>query len=117
VRPFFARQFRLMKPTSSASDSLSPRICCDARVSCWHKADVALASTNVRCWEQRIYSGTNDKATFAFGTCRTWRDVEFESRMSSKADVHWALPFKLIFFALVDGWSLVARSLVQSYGG
>ena len=28
-----------------------------------------------------------------------------------------ALPFKLIFFVLVDGWSLVAGSLVQSYGG
>ncbi len=27
------------------------------------------------------------------------------------------LPFKLIFFVLVDGWSLVAGSLVQSYGG
>ena len=28
-----------------------------------------------------------------------------------------ALPFKLIFFVLVDGWGLVAGSLVQSYGG
>jgi flagellar biosynthetic protein FliP len=28
-----------------------------------------------------------------------------------------SLPFKLIFFMLVDGWSLVAGSLVQSYGG
>jgi flagellar biosynthetic protein FliP len=28
-----------------------------------------------------------------------------------------ALPFKLIFFVLVDGWSLVAGSLVQSFGG
>ncbi|KAA2234819.1 flagellar type III secretion system pore protein FliP [Salinarimonas soli] len=27
-----------------------------------------------------------------------------------------ALPFKLIFFVLVDGWNLVAGSLVQSYG-
>ena len=27
-----------------------------------------------------------------------------------------ALPFKLIFFVLVDGWSLVAGSLIQSYG-
>lgn len=27
-----------------------------------------------------------------------------------------ALPFKLIFFVLVDGWSLVAGSLVQSFG-
>src|SRR5215211_1540375 len=26
------------------------------------------------------------------------------------------LPFQLIFFVLVDGWSLVAGSLVQSYG-
>ncbi len=26
-----------------------------------------------------------------------------------------ALPFKLIFFVLVDGWNLVARSLVESY--
>ncbi|WP_299565467.1 flagellar type III secretion system pore protein FliP [Enterovirga sp.] len=28
-----------------------------------------------------------------------------------------ALPFKLIFFVLVDGWNLVAGSLVQSFGG
>lgn len=28
-----------------------------------------------------------------------------------------ALPFKLVFFVLVDGWSLVAGSLVQSFGG
>jgi flagellar biosynthesis protein FliP len=28
-----------------------------------------------------------------------------------------SLPFKLIFFVLVDGWSLVVGSLVQSYGG
>ncbi len=28
-----------------------------------------------------------------------------------------SLPFKLIFFVLVDGWSLVAGSLVQSYEG
>lgn len=28
-----------------------------------------------------------------------------------------ALPIKLIFFVLVDGWTLVAGSLVQSYGG
>ena len=28
-----------------------------------------------------------------------------------------SLPFKMIFFVLVDGWSLVAGSLVQSYGG
>jgi flagellar biosynthetic protein FliP len=27
-----------------------------------------------------------------------------------------ALPFKLIFFVLVDGWRLVAGSLVQSFG-
>ena len=27
-----------------------------------------------------------------------------------------SLPFKLIFFVLVDGWSLGAGSLVQSYG-
>jgi flagellar biosynthesis protein FliP len=27
-----------------------------------------------------------------------------------------SLPFKLIFFVLADGWSLVAGSLVQSYG-
>jgi flagellar biosynthesis protein FliP len=27
-----------------------------------------------------------------------------------------SLPFKLIFFVLVDGWSLVAGSLLQSYG-
>ncbi len=28
-----------------------------------------------------------------------------------------SLPFKLIFFVLVDGWHLVAGSLIQSYGG
>ena len=28
-----------------------------------------------------------------------------------------SLPFKLIFFVLVDGWYLIAGSLVQSYGG
>ncbi len=28
-----------------------------------------------------------------------------------------AMPFKLIFFVLVDGWFLVAGSLVQSFGG
>ena len=27
-----------------------------------------------------------------------------------------SLPFKLIFFVLVDGWNLVAGSLVRSYG-
>jgi flagellar biosynthetic protein FliP len=27
-----------------------------------------------------------------------------------------ALPFKLIFFVLVDGWRLVTGSLVQSFG-
>jgi flagellar biosynthetic protein FliP len=37
--------------------------------------------------------------------------------MSSRADTYQALPFKLIFFVLVDGWSLVAGSLVQSSGG
>lgn len=28
-----------------------------------------------------------------------------------------ALPFKIIFFVLVDGWYLISGSLVQSYGG
>ena len=28
-----------------------------------------------------------------------------------------SLPFKLIFFVLVDGWYMVAGSLIQSYGG
>ena len=28
-----------------------------------------------------------------------------------------SMPFKLIFFVLVDGWSLVAGSLVRSFGG
>ena len=27
-----------------------------------------------------------------------------------------SLPFKLIFFVLVDGWALVVGSLVQSFG-
>jgi hypothetical protein len=44
---------------------------------------------------------------------RTWRDVEFESVTSSKADAHKALQFKLIFFVPVDGWSLAAGSLVR----
>ncbi|MFT6559269.1 MAG: flagellar biosynthetic protein FliP [Sneathiella sp.] len=26
-----------------------------------------------------------------------------------------ALPFKLIFFVLVDGWNLVSKSLVESF--
>ena len=28
-----------------------------------------------------------------------------------------ALPFKIIFFVMVDGWYMIAGSLVQSYGG
>jgi flagellar biosynthesis protein FliP len=28
-----------------------------------------------------------------------------------------SLPFKIIFFVLVDGWYLIAGSLIQSYGG
>jgi len=32
--------------------------------------------------------------------------------MSSKADMYLAMPFKLIFFVLVDGWSLVAGGLM-----
>jgi len=28
-----------------------------------------------------------------------------------------SLPFKLIFFVLVDGWYLVAGSLLKSYSG
>jgi len=28
-----------------------------------------------------------------------------------------SLPFKLIFFVLVDGWHLVAGSLIRSFGG
>jgi flagellar biosynthetic protein FliP len=27
-----------------------------------------------------------------------------------------ALPFKLIFFVLVDGWALITSSLVKSFG-
>ena len=27
-----------------------------------------------------------------------------------------SLPFKLIFFVLVDGWNLITASLVQSFG-
>jgi len=37
--------------------------------------------------------------------------------VSAQARLRDRLPFKLIFFVLVDGWSLVAGSLVQSYGG
>jgi flagellar biosynthetic protein FliP len=28
-----------------------------------------------------------------------------------------ALPFKIIFFVLVDGWYMIAGSLVRSFGG
>jgi flagellar biosynthetic protein FliP len=28
-----------------------------------------------------------------------------------------SLPFKIIFFVLVDGWFLISGSLIQSYGG
>jgi flagellar biosynthetic protein FliP len=28
-----------------------------------------------------------------------------------------SLPFKLIFFVLVDGWYLVTGTLIKSYGG
>jgi flagellar biosynthetic protein FliP len=28
-----------------------------------------------------------------------------------------SLPFKLLLFVLVDGWGMVVKSLVQSYGG
>jgi flagellar biosynthetic protein FliP len=28
-----------------------------------------------------------------------------------------SMPFKVIFFVLVDGWYLIAGSLVKSYGG
>ena len=28
-----------------------------------------------------------------------------------------SLPFKIIFFVLVDGWYLITGSLIQSYGG
>jgi len=28
-----------------------------------------------------------------------------------------SLPFKLLLFVLVDGWSLIIKALVQSYGG
>jgi len=27
-----------------------------------------------------------------------------------------SLPFKIIFFVLIDGWHLIAGSLIQSYG-
>jgi flagellar biosynthetic protein FliP len=27
------------------------------------------------------------------------------------------LPFKIIFFVLVDGWYIIVGSLVQSFGG
>ena len=37
--------------------------------------------------------------------------------MNSKADAYQALPFKQIFFVLVEGWSQVAGSPVQSCGG
>mgnify|MGYP006158086319 CR=1 FL=1 len=43
---------------------------------------------------------------------RRWADLP----LRGKALVVISLPFKLIFFVLVDGWTLVAGSLVQSYG-
>ena len=42
--------------------------------------------------------------------------VLMSMRMMMLPPVVVSLPFKLIFFVLVDGWSLVAGSLVQSYG-
>ena len=47
-----------------------------------------------------------------------WLDNDVETlKISAYPGSAKALPFKLIFFVLVDGWSLVAGSLVQSYGG
>ena len=37
--------------------------------------------------------------------------------MMTRPPVVTSLPFKLIFFVLIDGWSPVAGSLVQSYSG
>jgi hypothetical protein len=48
------------------------------------------------------------------GTFRTSRAVGLESGISSKADLQSAPPFKLIYFVLVDGQSLVADNLMQS---
>ena len=36
--------------------------------------------------------------------------------MPPQSPVTISLPFKIIFFVLVDGWYLVAGSLVQSFG-
>lgn len=44
------------------------------------------------------------------------RIVVVASGMMMLPPVVVSLPFKLIFFVLVDGWSLVAGSLIQSYG-
>ena len=40
-----------------------------------------------------------------------------DSSMMMLPPVMIALPFKLVFFVLVDGWYLVAGSLVRSFGG
>jgi hypothetical protein len=58
-------------------------------------------------WRLRFKQTSNVAywCTFLIG-----RDFGFESAKSSKADAYQALPFKLIFFVLVDGWSAVADS-------
>jgi flagellar biosynthetic protein FliP len=49
--------------------------------------------------------------------CRAPEKEGYRVAMMMLPPVVVSLPFKLIFFVLVDGWSLVAGSLVQSYGG
>jgi hypothetical protein len=51
-------------------------------------------------------------------TCRPVgrMDVLMSMGMMMLPPVVMSLPFKLIVFVLVDGWSLVAGSLIQSYG-
>jgi hypothetical protein len=80
------------------------------------KPDLRLTSRRLKDPPRRVGIEIGP-ALSPIGTFRTWRNVRFESVMHSKAGVYEALPFKLIFFVLVEGWSLVAGSLVQSYGG
>jgi len=58
-----------------------------------------------------------------FPALRAVPDHRYGDRFDPDVDGHddatpivISLPFKLIFFVLVDGWRLVAGSLVASYG-
>ena len=74
------------------------------------------------CWRNAAALSRGRRLIIVFA-CRDIstlpRSFTFQARQSwcLLPPVVVSLPFKLIFFVLVDGWSLVAGSLVQSYGG